>query len=269
MKFGVIEVQDRTRQRHRCRRPVQITMSLMALGFLIIDGSVHGSLNFSPAVRVQSRTRPAIVAMKAEGDVIDVSAEDGQMALVKVEQALEKQIAAAKSGDNPERLRDLARLLVLAKTAEGIAVAETTSDLTGKAQTAIAETLADFVGKENYEFGDVTKEIKSRTSKAVAALDDIYFEDIAKEMELAGQAAVTSFTGKEEYEFGDISAEVSARAKSSVLSFTGKEDYKFGDITKEAVKRGGDAIKDFTGKDDYKFGDITKTAFNKLFGGGD
>jgi len=203
----------------------------------------------------------------AEAEV--VSAEDGILALNKLESALEVQIAAAKAEDNPDRLRDLARLLVLAKTAEGIAAAEATSMASGTVQRAVAESLADFVGKKNYAFEDVTKEINSRCADAVAKLDDVYLGDIMKEMDLAGQAAVASFTGKEVYEFGDISKEIDQRAKVAVSAFTGKADYKFGDITKEALKRGENFIKDFTGKEEYKFGDITKTALKKLFGGDD
>jgi len=220
---------------------------------------------WAPARGAAGRT-----TLRAEAEVIDVSDEsDGRLALAKLEASLEKQIAEAQASDNPDRLRDLARLLVLAKTAEGIAASEIASDASGSVQQAVADSLAEFVGKEDYEFGDVTKEINRRCAGAVAALDDIYLEDISREMNLAGQAAVASFTGKEEYEFGDISKEVSTRAKGAVSAFTGKEDYKFGDITKEAMKRGGDAIKDFTGKEEYKFGDITKTVLKNFFGGDD
>jgi len=203
-------------------------------------------------------------------DVLDaevVGDTDGQLALVKLEADLKEQIAKAKEGDNPDRLRDLARLLVLAKTAEGIAATEMASDASSCVQQAVAEGLTDFIGKEDYEFGDVTKEINKRANKATAALDDIYLDDVAKELELASQAAVTSFTGKEQYEFGDISKTVADKATSAVADFTGKEDYKFGDVTKAALEKGGDAVKQFTGKDEYQFGDITKAAFSKLFGG--
>jgi len=209
-------------------------------------------------------------ALRAEAEVIDVSDQGGgQGALIKLEATLEQQIAEAKESDNPNRLRDLARLLVLAKTAEGIATKEIASDASGSVQQAVADSLADFVGKEDYDFEDVTKEVNKRCADAVQSLDDIYVEDIQREMSLAGQAAVSSFTGKEEYEFGDISSEVSTRAKGAVSAFTGKEDYKFGDITKEAMKRSGDAVKNFTGKEEYKFGDITKTVLKNIFGGDD
>lgn len=213
--------------------------------------------------------RGGVVGPRHAADAEVVDNADGKMALAKLEAALEEQISQAKAEDNPTRLRDLARLLVLAKTAEGLAVAEATSTASGRVMKAVSESLQTFVGKEDYDFKDVTLEVKKRCASAVEKLDDIYIEDIQREMELAGQAAVSSFTGKEEYAFGDITKEVAARAKDSVSAFTGKSDYKFGDISKEALKRGGDFVKEFTGKDEYKFGDITKTAFKKIFGGGD
>lgn len=213
--------------------------------------------------------RAAAVARRAAVEADVVSEGDGSMSLAKLEQALEAQIVAAKESNNPQRLKELGRLLVLAKTAEGIAVTSGAKEVGGRVREAVASSLTNFVGKEDYDIQDVTKEIRSRVGKAVKALDDIYFEDIAREMDLAAQAAVASFTGKEDYEFGDVTKEVQKRAKESVAKFTGKEAYEFGDITKEALKRGGDAVKDFTGKDEYKFGDITKAALKKIFGGDD
>lgn len=213
--------------------------------------------------------RTAAVGRRATVEADVVSEGDGSVSLAKLEQALEAQIVAAKESNNPQRLKELGRLLVLAKTAEGIAVTSGAKEVSSRVREAVASSLTSFVGKEDYDIQDVTNEIRSRVGKAVKALDDIYFEDIAREMDLAAQAAVASFTGKEDYEFGDVTKEVQKRAKESVAKFTGKEKYEFGDITKEALKRGGDAVKGFTGKDEYKFGDITKAALKKMFGGDD
>lgn len=217
----------------------------------------------------QSARVVALQAEAAEAEVVAGGSSEGDVALVRLEEDLKVQIEKAQTDGNPNRLRDLARLLVLAKTAEGIAVKEGTTDASSAVKSAVAESLKDFVGKEEYDFEDVTAEIKTRTGKAVAALDDIYFEDIANEMALASQAAVAGFTGKEDYKFGDISKEIDTRAKGAISAFTGKEDYKFGDISKEAMKRGGDAVKSFTGKEEYKFGDITKTVLKNIFGTGE
>jgi len=255
----------------RPQRPLLAALgaALLVQLALAVVGASWPSAFVAPAAARRSPRSPLAVQRRSVQDAEVVGESEGKMALVKLEASLEAQIAAAKEGDNPNRLRDLGRLLVLAKTAEGIAASEMASDASSNMQQAVADSLADFVGKEDYEFGDVTKEVNSRCKTAVAALDDIYFEDIANEMNLAGQAAVTSFTGKEDYEFGDISKVVADKATNAVSVFTGKEDYKFGDITKAALEKGGDAVKQFTGKDEYRFGDITKTAFKKFFGGDD
>uniref|UniRef100_A0A7S2QK24 Uncharacterized protein n=1 Tax=Zooxanthella nutricula TaxID=1333877 RepID=A0A7S2QK24_9DINO len=231
-----------------------------------------GSGGTAPLWAAAARPAAERVAAPRRAEVTEaevVGGTAGDSALMKLEADLEIQIQKAKDEDNPSKIRDLARLLVLAKTAEGIAVKEGAKDASSAVKTAIADYLTEFTGKEDYTMSDVTKQIRKKCSNAVAALDDIYFEDIANEMALAGEAAAASFTGKEEYEFGDISKEVDARAKAAVSKFTGKADYKFGDISKEVMKRGGDAVKDFTGKDEYKFGDITKTVLKNIFGGED
>lgn len=236
----------------------------------------------SPPARRLPRSQPAVArrAEAVEAEVVDGAGGEAEDALVRLEADLRSQIQKAQADDNPDRLRDLARLLVLAKTAEGIALKEGAMDASSAVKSAVAESLTSFVGKEDYDFNDVAAEVKTRTAdaatkarakagKAVAALDDVYLEDIANEMALASQAAVARFTGKEEYKFGDISTEIDARAKTAISAFTGKDDYQFGDITKEALKRGGSAVKDFIGKEEYQFGDITKTVFKNIFGGGD
>lgn len=209
----------------------------------------------------RARLRAEVVDVQVAGEETE-----GSLALMKLEKALQAQIAEAKAGDNPDRLRDMARLLVLAKTAEGIAASEITKDASNALQQAVADSLSAFVGKKDYDFQDVTQEINNRFKKVSDKLENLYLDDIAREMDLASQAAIASFTGKEEYQFGDITKEVGVRAKSAVADFTGKKEYQFGDITKAAMQKGGDAIKQFTGKEEYQFGDISKTVFKKLFG---
>jgi len=70
-----------------------------------------------------------------------------------------------------------------------------------------------FTGKDEYEFGDITKEADKRAKVAIA-----------------------SILGKEEYKFGDISKAAAAKVMEGISSFTGKEDYQFGDITKSVLK---------------------------------
>lgn len=83
---------------------------------------------------------------------------------------------------------------------------------------------AEFCGKDEYEAGDLTKEMSRRVTERVE-----------------------EFVGKD-YEFGDISKEIENRRRAWVKKFLGEEaakEYQFGDITKKAVSN-------FTGKDDYQ-----------------
>lgn len=69
-----------------------------------------------------------------------------------------------------------------------------------------------FTGKEEYKFGDISKEAASRAGTAIA-----------------------NVLGKEEYQFGDISKAAAGKVMDGIKSFTGKEDYQFGDITKTVL----------------------------------
>jgi len=83
----------------------------------------------------------------------------------------------------------------------------------------VKERVAEFTGSDEYEFGDITKEINNRRKEWM-----------------------TSFLGEENaknYVFGDLT-------KTAISNFTGKEDYEFGDVTKKLLgnvfgkrKRGG------------------------------
>lgn len=75
------------------------------------------------------------------------------------------------------------------------------------------EAVLAFTGKEEYEFGDITKEAARRAGKAIATV-----------------------LGKEEYEFGDISRTAAGKVKDAVKDLTGKEEYQFGDITKAVLR---------------------------------
>jgi uncharacterized protein YdeI (BOF family) len=123
-----------------------------------------------------------------------------------------------------------------------------TEDLTGKPyqpgdlsielDTRIKGAVAKYCDKEEYEFGDLTKAIRSRVS-----------------------SRVEEFTGKE-YEFGDVSRELMKGRKEWVKNLLGAEaaeNYQFGDISKKAITN-------FLGKDEYEFGDVSKKLFSNLFG---
>jgi hypothetical protein len=111
-------------------------------------------------------------------------------------------------------------------------------DLSIELDTRIKGAVAKYCDKEEYEFGDLSKAIRSRVS-----------------------SRVEEFTGKE-YEFGDVSRELMNGRKEwmkNLLGAEAAENYEFGDLTKKGITN-------FTGKDDYEFGDVSKKLFSNLFG---
>lgn len=77
----------------------------------------------------------------------------------------------------------------------------------------------EFIGKEDYEFGDISKEVENRRRDWMKGF-------------LGDDAA-------EAYEFGDLT-------KKALSNFTGQDDYQFGDVSKKIFgdlfgkrKRGG------------------------------
>jgi len=65
------------------------------------------------------------------------------------------------------------------------------------------KNVADFIGKDDYQVGDITKEIDGRVKDEVAKL-----------------------RGKEEYELGDLTIALDQISKDMTCQLTGKEDYE-------------------------------------------
>lgn len=85
----------------------------------------------------------------------------------------------------------------------------------------------------------VVDEMKESAKESVLAFtgkDDYEFGDISKEADRRAKAAIAKMLGKEEYKFGDISKAAAGKAMDAVTNFTGKKDYKFGDVTKTLLK---------------------------------
>ena len=83
----------------------------------------------------------------------------------------------------------------------------------------VQSRVVEFIDKDNYEFGDVSREVENRRRQWVEGL-------------LGKEAA-------ENYQLGDIT-------KKSLAAFAGKDEYEFGDVTKKIMgdlfgkrKRGG------------------------------
>lgn len=155
----------------------------------------------------------------------------------------------------------------------------------------------DFLGKEDYQVGDITKEIDSRVKTEIASMrgneeyqlgdlivvidtmakdmtEDITGKpyeagDLTNEIDSRVKGAVASYCGKDSYEFGDLSQEVDKRVKGRVSEYIGKDEYEFGDISTEVENRRREWVKGYLGEDaakDYMFGDITVQALKNLSG---
>lgn len=91
----------------------------------------------------------------------------------------------------------------------------------GQMKEAGKEAVLAFTGKEEYKFGDISKEAAKRAKNAVANL-----------------------LGQEEYKFGDVTKKAMNKAMDAIAGFTGKEEYKFGDITKTLLRKALNYLED-------------------------
>jgi len=133
--------------------------------------------------------------------------------------------------------------------------------------TAVREDLKksarDFIGKDEYAFGDLTKEVDARVKAEVARLrdkDDYELGDFSLLLDQVVKDTVCEYVGKDagEYEFGDLSIQIDKTVKQSVATFCGKEQYEVGDLSREVAARVSQVAADFAGNDTYEFGDVSK-----------
>jgi len=133
--------------------------------------------------------------------------------------------------------------------------------------TAVREDLKksarDFLGKDDYAFGDMSKEIDARVKLEVARLrdkDEYELGDLSLVLDQVAKDMVCKYTGKGsgEYEFGDLSVEIDKNIKQAVANFCGKDEYVVGDLTREITRRASNLAADFAGKDIYEFGDVSR-----------
>jgi len=265
----------------RARRSPSLVIPLV---LLYCAGSCCLSFLLAPQAlpAVPRGARRCHVALRAKGDeIVDVEV----VALAKLEQDIEKQIQEAEEADKPNRVRDLARLLVLTRASAAAAAWQTTSELRDAVSSTVADSLSEFVGKDDYDINDVANEVETKLTAAVETLDNIYLTAEAAKAAPEGSTpivlsevvgpvtgqikegtkeAVLAFTGKEDYKFGDISKEAAVRAQNAIGNLLGSEEYEFGDLTRAAMGKAKDAVTSFTGKEDYKFGDVTKTVLKNV-----
>ena len=118
----------------------------------------------------------------------------------------------------------------------------------------IKSNTRDFLGKDDYQVGDISKEVDVRVKYEVAKLrdkDEYELGDFVLAMDELSKKYTEELTGKP-YEPGDLSTHLDTNIKSSVAAFCGKDEYEVGDLTREISKRIEFRVGEFTGKDGYE-----------------
>eukprot|EP00977_Amphora_coffeiformis_P027588 scaffold34622_cov162-Amphora_coffeaeformis.AAC.6 len=118
----------------------------------------------------------------------------------------------------------------------------------------IKSNARDFLGKDDYQVGDITKEVDARVKDEVAKLrgkEEYELGDFVLAMDELSKKYTEELTGKP-YEPGDLSTHLDTNIKASVAAFCGKDEYEVGDLTREISKRIESRVGEFTGKDGYE-----------------
>ena len=129
--------------------------------------------------------------------------------------------------------------------------------LTSLLHTVIEDLKAntrEFIGKDDYNVGDITKEVDARVKDEVAKLrnkDEYELGDFLLAMDELSKKYTEELTGKP-YEPGDLSTHLDTNIKARVAEFCGKDEYTPGDLTREMASRVEQRVKEFTGKDGYE-----------------
>mmetsp|Transcript_28824 Transcript_28824/g.78099 ORF Transcript_28824/g.78099 Transcript_28824/m.78099 type:complete len:324 (-) Transcript_28824:252-1223(-) len=134
------------------------------------------------------------------------------------------------------------------------------------------EHVSKFTKKENYKFGDMSKEVVRRLVSGEYSKDDLLLflkivatiginlqpvtsvlplRVLTELLNMTMEASIAQSVG--ERVVSTITNEIDGRMKELV---TGDRNYEAGDFTKKAVSK-------WTGKDGYQFGDVTKTIMDK------
>ena len=142
-------------------------------------------------------------------------------------------------------------------------------DLSRWADAKVKQRVTEITGKEEYQVGDLSKELLRRLLAGEVKWDEVL---MLLKMLLSLGASFSPVGGMlpakvlvdllnysiaaqiGEKVTGAISTELDRRMKEAV---TGNPDYQLGDITKAQMLK-------FIGKDEYAFGDLTKTVMQKL-----
>ncbi|GKY95402.1 hypothetical protein MPSEU_000501700 [Mayamaea pseudoterrestris] len=128
----------------------------------------------------------------------------------------------------------------------------------------IKSNAREFLGKEDYQVGDLSKEIDTRVKSEVASLrnkESYELGDLVFAMDEMSKNLTEQLTGKP-YETGDLSIELDKRIKKAVAGFCGADEYQFGMLTAEIAKRVDESVTEFLGKP-YEFGDVSRAVENR------
>eukprot|EP00536_Pseudo-nitzschia_multiseries_P008281 jgi/Psemu1/305628/fgenesh1_kg.209_\ len=178
----------------------------------------------------------------------------------------------AKSSDskNGYRFGDLTRGAV--KKASGSSSSYKFGDISRWLDKSAKEHVSKFTKKENYKFGDMSKEVMRRLVSGEYSKDDLMLflkivttiginmqpvagalplRVLTELLNMTMEASIAQSVGQRVV--SSITNEIDGRMKELV---TGDRNYQTGDFTKKALSK-------WTGKDGYEVGDITKTIMEK------
>ncbi len=191
------------------------------------------------------------------------------------EKSRDVRLSMAKEDANPSggyRFGDITRGFLKKVQEESGSSSYKFGDISRWLDKKAKEQVSKFTKKENYEFGDMTKEIVRRFKDGEYTRDDLLLflkivatiginiqpvtsvlplKVLTDLLNMVMEASIAQTVG--ERVATAITSEIDARMKEMV---TGDRNYQLGDITKRSLAK-------WTGKENYEIGDITKTLLEK------
>lgn len=183
-------------------------------------------------------------------------------------------LMAKADGDSKSgyRFGDLTRGLLKKVNEDSSSLSYKFGDISRWLDKKAKERVSKFTNKENYKFGDMSKEVIRRLRNGEYTKDDLWLflkivatiginmQPVTRVLPLkvlidllnyTMEASIAQSVG--EKVVSSITTEIDGRMKEMV---TGDRNYQMGDITKRALSK-------WTGKENYEVGDITKTMLDK------
>ena len=182
------------------------------------------------------------------------------------------QLSMSKEGDGGYRFGDLTRGLLKKVQEESGSSSYKFGDISRWLDKKAKDQVSKFTKKENYQFGDMSKEVIRRLREGDYTREDLWLflkivamvginlqpvtnvlplKVLTQLLNMVMEASIAQTVGDKVVT--TITGEIDARMKELV---TGDRDYRLGDITKRSLSK-------WTGKEDYEVGDITKAVLDK------